>query len=345
MQTTIAYNEQEIKEKGSKEDIRQGYSIWVDLVDPTKAEIRRIQELFSLDSKAVEAILNKSKKPQVRILGDHTFTIILGIKYKDLRTLITDGVYLFLGKGWLITIHSSDVDLKSNVHRLFEEKNKKVMGAPIDALYYSMISEIVDRYEQLLTAIELTITNFEQRTLYRPTKKMLEYLDTLSRQIIVLRRHFWHIRDILNFLIHMEKEQSKKEGEVKYIEMAYDNITQLIQLVESYRDTINSTRDLYMANISLQMNDTMRILAIFSAIVLPLTFISGVYGMNGLDLNNINSLPLGFLIIILTMVIVVAVLFLFFKKKQWILAKKDSDDEELFINKELSKGKNSNSNL
>jgi magnesium transporter len=93
-----------------------------------------------------------------------------------------------------------------------------------------------------------------------------------------------------------------------------------------------------MANISLQMNDTMRILAIFSAIGLPLTFISGVYGMNGLDLSNINSLPLGFVIIILTMVIVVAVLFLFFKKKKWILVKKDSDDDELFINKELSKG-------
>jgi magnesium transporter len=336
MQTTIAYNEQEIKEKGSKEDIKQGYSIWIDLVDPTRAEIGRIQELFSLNEKAVETILNKSKKPQVRILEDHTFTIILGIKYKDLHTLITEGIYLFLGKGWLITIHSSDVDLISDVHRLFEEKNKKVMKAPIDSLYYNMISEIVDRYEQLLTAIELTITNFEQRTLYRPTKKMLEYLDTLSRQIIVLRRHFWHIRDILNFLIHMEKEQSKKEVEIRYIEMAYDNISQLIQLVESYRDTINSTRDLYMANISLQMNDTMRILAIFSAILLPLTFISGVYGMNGLDLNNINSLPAGFLIIILTMAIVVAVLFLFFKQKQWIFAKQDRDDE-LLINKEFSK--------
>ena len=111
MQTTIAYNEQEVKEKGSIEDIKQGYSIWVDLVDPTRAEIGRMQELFSLDAKAVETTLNKSKKPQVRILEDHTYTIILGIKYKDLRTLITDGVYLFLGKGWLITIHSSDVDL------------------------------------------------------------------------------------------------------------------------------------------------------------------------------------------------------------------------------------------
>jgi magnesium transporter len=144
----------------------------------------------------------------------------------------------------------------------------------------------------------------------------------------------------------MEKEQSKKEGEIKYIEMAYDNITQLIQLVESYRDTINSTRDLYIANISLQMNDTMRVLAIFSAIVLPLTFISGVYGMNGygmngLDLNNINSLPLGFAIVIITMAIAVGVLFLFFKKKQWILTKQDTDDI-LFTSRELGKDKNKN---
>lgn len=335
MQTTIVYNEKEVKEIGSREDINQGYNVWVDLTDPSNGEIQNIQKSFSLDAKAIETILNKSKKPQVRILEDHTFTIILSIKYKDLQTLITDGVYLFLGKGWLITIHSSDVDLMSNVRRLFEEKNKKVVAASIDALYYNIISEIVDTYEQLLTAIELTITNFEQRTLYRPTKKMLEYLDTLSRQIIVLRRHFWHVRDILNLLIHIEKEQSKKEGVIKYIEMAYDNITQLIQLVESYRDTINSTRDLYIANISLQMNDTMRILAIFSAIVLPLTFISGIYGMNGLDLNNLNSLPLGFAIVILTMALIVGILFLFFRKKQWILVKKDRHDKEILTNKEL----------
>ena len=118
MQTFIAYNEQGIKENGSKEDIKQGYNLWVDLINPTKVEVQRIQESFSLDVKAVDAVLNKSKKPQVRILEDHTFIIILGIKYKDLQTLITDGVYLILGKGWLITMHSSDVDLMSHVQRL-----------------------------------------------------------------------------------------------------------------------------------------------------------------------------------------------------------------------------------
>ena len=85
---------------------------------------------------------------------------------------------------------------------------------------------------------------------------------------------------------------------MKYIQMAYDNITQLVELVESYRDTINSVRDLYIANISLQMNDTMRILTIFAAILLPLTLVVGIYGMNGLDLNDLASLPSGFLIVV-----------------------------------------------
>jgi magnesium transporter len=69
------------------------------------------------------------------------------------------------------------------------------------------------------------------------------------------------------------------------------------------------------------MNDTVRTLTLFSAILLPLTFISSVYGMNGLDLNNISKMPIGFTIVMLTMAAVAAVLFVFFKKKQWIFVR------------------------
>ena len=65
--------------------------------------------------------------------------------------------------------------------------------------------------------------------------------------------------------------------------MAYDNISHLVELVESYRDTVNSVRHLYVANISLEMNDTMRTLTIFASILLPLTLVASRYGMNGLD--------------------------------------------------------------
>ena len=323
MQTSIAYNDNEVKQSGTKEDITKGYKLWLDVVDPTSSEIQDIQQMYGLDKNTLEIFINKSKKPQIRMSNAQIFTLILDIKYKDLRTLATEALYIFKGKDWLITIHSSKVDLIPNVNALFEQKNVRIMEATIDALYYSIMTEVIGKYEQLLTSIEMTVTNFEQKSLYKPSRKMLDYLDTLSRQIIILRRHFWHTRDIINYLKHMEKDTE----EIMYIEIAYDNITQLIELVESYRDTLNSTRDLYIANVSLQMNDTMRLLTLFSAILLPLSFIVGLFGMNGIDLNDLSHISVSVITVAIVMGAIVLVMFLYFKKKEWILHKEQNIDQ------------------
>ena len=323
MQTSIAYNDNEVKQFGTKEDITKGYKLWLDIVDPTSSEIQDIQQMYGLDKNTLEIFMNKSKKPQIRMSNAQIFTLILDIKYKDLRTLATEALYIFKGKDWLITIHSSKVDLIPNVNALFEQKNVRIMEATIDALYYSIMTEVIGKYEQLLTSIEMTVTNFEQKSLYKPSRKMLDYLDTLSRQIIILRRHFWHTRDIINYLKHMEKDTE----EIMYIEIAYDNITQLIELVESYRDTLNSTRDLYIANVSLQMNDTMRLLTLFSAILLPLSFIVGLFGMNGIDLNDLSHISVSVITVTIVMGAIVLVMFFYFKKKEWILHKEQNIDQ------------------
>jgi magnesium transporter len=322
MRTIISYNEREVKYNGSKDDIKSGYNVWVDLVNPTPLELSGIQQSLHLDKLALEEYLNKSKKPHVRVVDNHKFALALDMKFKDAKTLVTEGVHLFVGRGWLVTIHTDKVDLQSRILTLFEQKNKTVIESSIDALFYNILASLIDSYEQLLTAIELSVTDFEQRTLYKPSRRMLEYLDSLSRQVIILRRHFWHMRDVINFLTHTEEDKK----DVKYLKIVYDDINQLIELVESYRDTINSTRELYIANVSLQMSDTMKTLTIFSAILLPLTFISSIYGMNGLDLQNFFDFSIGFAIVLATMGAITVGLFIFFKKKQWILAGPDPLD-------------------
>jgi len=277
--------------------------------------IKSISAHFHLDQSAVNLFNSKSKKPQIRVLDEHTFTILLDIKFNNSQTVVTEGVYLFCGKNWLITIHSAEVDLTKSIRKLLEVENKKLMIESIEALFYSVLLQLIDRYEQVLTAVELTITDLEEKALSEPARETIQYLATLSRQLIVFRRHFWRMRDVVNFLSHMEKDQN----EVKYIQMAYDNISHLVELVESYRDTINSVRDLYIANISLEMNDTMRTLTIFATILLPLTLVASIYGMNGLDLNSLSKLPSGFIIVMVTMIIITGSLFLLFSKKKWII--------------------------
>ena len=105
-------------------------------------------------------------------------------------------------------------------------------------------------------------------------------------------------------------------------------------MIESHKDTINSIRELYIAYVSLQMNDTMKTLTIFSVILLPLTFITGFYGMNGIDLTNFFSLPSGLIMVLVIMGIILAVLIIFFRKKQWI-----SQREYYDIEKDIKKGK------
>lgn len=109
--------------------------------------------------------------------------------------------------------------------------------------------------------------------------------------------------------------------------MVYDDISQLIDFVESYEGTINSIRELYVAKVSLQINDTMRVLTIFTVILLPLTLIVGIYGMNGVDLSNLESVSTGFFIVIIIMVSTAIGLLLFFIKKQWILVRPRAGSE------------------
>lgn len=184
--------------------------IWIDLEDPDKETLNTYIKKFDLDSKAVEQYIIKSKKPQIRVLDNHTFTVLLNIQYKSLKlATFTEGIYLFCGKDGLITIHSDKMNLADSIKRLLEEKKKKIMQASIEALYYSIITELIDRYEQVLTAVELTLTDLEEKSLSDPSRATLSFLDTLSRQIIVFRRHFWRIRDVVNFLTHIEEDKDE----------------------------------------------------------------------------------------------------------------------------------------
>jgi magnesium transporter len=325
LKTIISYNEHEVKSDGSLDDLGNGYNIWVDLVDPNHEEMTELANKFTLDPEALETFFNKSKKPEIRILDNHTFTVVLDMKNKDPKTLETEGIYMFLGRHWLITAHTSEINLKEIVERLLKVKNKKIKEAQIDALYYNILAEIIGLYEQLLTAVELSVNEYQRRSFARPSEVIFDEIDTLSRQTIILRRHFWRVRNIINFLVHNEHDKE----EIKYIDMVYDDISQLIDFVESYEGTINSIRELYVARVSLQINDTMRVLTIFTVILLPLTLIAGIYGMNGIDLDRLDSSPTGFVLVMIMMACVAIGLLVFFVKKKWLWVRDNNDGESI----------------
>jgi len=108
---------------GSIEDLENGYNIWVDIPDHDIDKINDLAHKFNLNTDAVDTCCNKSKKPEIRQFDNHTFTVMLEMKNKDPETLLVEAIYLFLGKNWLITVHSSEVNLMQIAKRVFNIKN------------------------------------------------------------------------------------------------------------------------------------------------------------------------------------------------------------------------------
>jgi magnesium transporter len=178
-------------------DLKEKQNLWIDISDPTDEDITNLENKFSINKKALDRISQKSKKPVVKeIEHDSKFVILLDLKFNNLQHLESSPLYFFVGDRWLITIHSNKIDLVTKVKTILADR-KTILESSIDALYYSIISDIIEDYEQLLTAIELKVFDIEKDAQYRPSKRVLTYLDTLSRQVITLRRYFWDARNII----------------------------------------------------------------------------------------------------------------------------------------------------
>jgi magnesium transporter len=324
------YNEREIKEDSewSSSDLsdfvkKEGYNLWIDVTTtattPSRSDLERLQQSFSLDEDAIKAVENGSKKPQARMLKEHIFTIFLNLEYRNIRDLDTNAIYFFLGRGWLITIHGKETDLVDMGKKAFLKKNRRILESSVDALFYSLLSALVEKYEQLLTAVELKVLELEKQSQYRPTKKTLQMLDLLSKQAIILRRHFWHARNTINFLSYAERDNE----DVMYLKMVYDEVTQLIDMIESHRDTMNSTREVFAGSISLRMSDSMRILTVFSVVLLPLSFVTGIFSMSGFNLENVSYIPGGFAVVASVLAAIAAISLFIFWKRGWIFVRED----------------------
>ena len=128
------------------------------------------------------------------------------------------------------------------------------------------------------------------------------------------------------------------KDDIKYLKIVYDDINQLIELVQSYQDTINSTRETFSSSISLQTNDVMRVLTIFSTIILPLSLLISVLSLQGFDLNNLTTIPKYFYFLVVLMFGITFISLCIFWKKRWIF----SNEKTIIDNKDSDKKKDYN---
>lgn len=299
--------------------------IWVDMEHPTEVDERVLLDVFNFHPLTVEDCRENRHYPKVEEFHQYIYFIVHGVTADTspdhFNTIELDG---FLGPNYVITYHHEMFRSIDNVKQQLRTTPVACQRGPA-FLLHQILDQVVDFYSPVLDDFDGRIDQLEDDifTLKRPNNEILSEIMDLKRSVLRLRRISVKQMDILHRMSRGEFALIQEDMRPFYRDV-HDHLVRVVDLAESYRDLISGSLEAYLSVVSNRLNEIMKVLTIFSAIMLPLTFIAGVYGMNFDNMPELHSKYGYYAVWIIMAVVAVAMLF-FFKRRGWI--GRSSEDE------------------
>lgn len=284
--------------------------------------LKKLGEHFQIHPLALEDVLNTSQRPKVEHFTTHFFIVSEMIYFNEESELSFEQLSMFLGDSFLLTLQ------EEHGHDVFEAVRARLRAGrgyarrmKADYLAYALLDAMVDHIFPVLESVGDSIEAVEEELLDKPTRACLRKLYEAKRLLLQLRRASWPQREIFNTLIRDDTGLVTRETQI-FLRDCYDHTSQIIDIIESYRDLTAGLMDLYLSSLGFRTNEIMRVLTIVSVMFIPLTFLAGVYGMNfNLDDKwNMPELrwPFGYVYFWCVCLSIVGGMLIFFKKKKWL---------------------------
>jgi len=284
--------------------------------------IEKLCTCFNLHPLTLEDIVNAEQRPKLEVFDDYAYIVIKLHTYNEEEQIVeTDQLSIVLGEAFVLTFQEREGNVLEGVRQRLRNDKGRIRRVGADYLAYALIDAVVDRYFSVLEGIDEDIEELEEELISSPSRETLETIHTMKRELIYLKRTVWPIREIISGLLR-DKTHLVQESNFVYLRDLYDHTVQIIDTVETFRDIISGMLDIYLSSVSNRMNEIMKILTIFAAIFIPLTFIAGIYGMNfNTSVSPLNMPELnwtyGYPFALGLMVAVGIGLLYFFKRKKW----------------------------
>src|ERR671927_357373 len=296
----------------------QSNVIWVDMESPTEADEQVLLDVFRFHPLTIEECRENRHYPKVEEFQSYIYFLLRGVTAdtspERFNTIELDG---FLGPNYVITYHHEMFRSINNVKQLLRTTPMACQRGPA-FLLHQILDQVVDFYSPVLDDFDDRIDKLEDDifTLRRPNNQILSEIMDLKRSVLRLRRISGKQMDILHRMSRGEFALIPEDMRPFYRDV-YDHLVRVVDLAENYRDLISGSLEAYLSVVSNRLNEIMKVLTIFSAIMLPLTFIAGVYGMNFENMPELHS-RYGYYAVWIIMAIVAVAMLLFFKKSGWI---------------------------
>jgi magnesium transporter len=271
---------------------------------------------FGLHPLVLEDILNTDHRPKFEDYEDCLFLVLKMLRYDREGGIQTEQVSLVLGPNYVLSFQEKVGDVFDGVRDRLRTGKGRIRKQGPDYLAYALMDAIVDGYFTILESIGDEIEEIEQELIIDPSPQTLNRIHHFRREMILLRKSVWPLREVISGL---QRDESELIGETTavFLRDVYDHTIQVVDTVETFRDIIAGMLDLYLSSISNRMNEVMKLLTIIATIFIPLTFIAGVYGMNFEYMPELRW-RWSYFVLWGLMLGLAGGMFFFFRRKKWL---------------------------
>ena len=296
----------------AEQPVPAGGAVWIDFEGKSRDYERRLLAM-GFHPLSVEDVFTLQHQPKLEEYDEYLFVIIRGIDFNRQR-LETLKLAAFVQPGRLVTCHRAPLRSVAAVRRKLEEARQG--KGDVVHLFYQVCDELIDYYFPVLEEIGREIEEIEDEIFESPDQAQLERIQSLRRRLATLRRVMLPHRTIFNRLASRQAPFID-EVEAVYFRDVYDNVFRLADATDHLREQLSSAKDTYLSTVSQRTNDVMKVLTVFSAILLPLTFIAGVYGMNFQHMPELES-RYGYFLVLGGMAALAIGMLGWFRHKDWL---------------------------
>jgi len=294
-----------------------GACLWVDLAAPSIPESLILSDTFAFHRLSVEDAMEARQYPKAEAYDGYLYVILHGIHLRSPEHgFATHDVDFFIGPNYLVTVHDGDsrsiVELRDNV-----ERNPKILSEGPVALFHRIVDSLVDHYRPEVEKLEDRIDQLENQVFDDPTPAMVREILAQKRDVSSLRRIITPQRDVVARLARRDFVDISTEMSFRFRDV-YDHLVRIADDSLAFQDRITGILDAHLSNVSNRLNEVMKVLTIVSTLLLPLTVLTGMYGMN----VPLPHFPGGdtaqFWWLAAIGAAIVASMLVFFRRKRWV---------------------------
>lgn len=256
-----------------------GVSLWVDLAGPTPDESKILSDVFHFHELAIEDALAEIHQPKVESYGDYIYLILHAIDFRAKEHAFrTQEVDFFLGPSYLVTMHTGT---SRSIEKIGEicTRSQHVLGEGPGSLMHRIIDGMVDHYRPEVDKLSDRLDDLEKEVFQKPKSTLVKRILDFKRDIASLRRVVLPQRDAVMRLARREFPQISEQLSYRFRDV-HDHLVRLSDEAMYFQDRISSLLEAHLSNVSNQLNGIMKVLTIISTVFMPLTVLTGMYGMN-----------------------------------------------------------------